>query len=268
MALIKCPECSREISDSAGHCPHCGYKLPKSKAAISKSKQLIVLIGLIVVALGVLFLGIAFACNFSGHRFNHFYSDSLDNLIIGGCIALVSVAIMYLAFIITKKKTVKWLLIPSVYLLSVIAYFIILRINGIEHLRCEEIERQMYEKEMQRQEAETQQTQEENIITSFDSDEDVLDFISDIWWIGPDRDLFFLKYGNYKSRDKESGKVRNEISSVYVLEYDGTSATVYIYESGPYGRGVYQHDFEVDLTNKTLTYKPSVGSPRVYKKAE
>lgn len=27
MALISCPECSREISDSAKACPHCGYPL-------------------------------------------------------------------------------------------------------------------------------------------------------------------------------------------------------------------------------------------------
>ncbi len=26
MALIKCPECGKEISDSAKQCPHCGYK--------------------------------------------------------------------------------------------------------------------------------------------------------------------------------------------------------------------------------------------------
>ena len=24
MALIKCPECGKEISDKAGACPHCG----------------------------------------------------------------------------------------------------------------------------------------------------------------------------------------------------------------------------------------------------
>lgn len=30
MALIKCPECGREISDKAPACPHCGYPLEKS----------------------------------------------------------------------------------------------------------------------------------------------------------------------------------------------------------------------------------------------
>lgn len=27
MALIKCPECGREISDKAGSCPNCGYPI-------------------------------------------------------------------------------------------------------------------------------------------------------------------------------------------------------------------------------------------------
>jgi predicted RNA-binding Zn-ribbon protein involved in translation (DUF1610 family) len=27
MALIKCPECRHEVSDTAETCPHCGYRL-------------------------------------------------------------------------------------------------------------------------------------------------------------------------------------------------------------------------------------------------
>ena len=30
MALIRCPECRREVSDSADSCPHCGYKIEKA----------------------------------------------------------------------------------------------------------------------------------------------------------------------------------------------------------------------------------------------
>lgn len=29
MALIKCPECNKEVSDTAETCPHCGYRLKK-----------------------------------------------------------------------------------------------------------------------------------------------------------------------------------------------------------------------------------------------
>ena len=30
MALLHCPECKREISDTASQCPHCGYKIKSS----------------------------------------------------------------------------------------------------------------------------------------------------------------------------------------------------------------------------------------------
>ncbi|MDE6566291.1 MAG: zinc-ribbon domain-containing protein, partial [Lachnospiraceae bacterium] len=29
MALLYCPECGKEVSDTAKFCPNCGYKLPK-----------------------------------------------------------------------------------------------------------------------------------------------------------------------------------------------------------------------------------------------
>lgn len=29
MALIKCPECSREVSEQANSCPHCGFPIKK-----------------------------------------------------------------------------------------------------------------------------------------------------------------------------------------------------------------------------------------------
>lgn len=31
MSLIKCPECTKEVSDSALKCPHCGKQLKKAK---------------------------------------------------------------------------------------------------------------------------------------------------------------------------------------------------------------------------------------------
>ena len=35
MALITCPECSREVSDQAVACPHCGYPLRAKSAPAS-----------------------------------------------------------------------------------------------------------------------------------------------------------------------------------------------------------------------------------------
>lgn len=34
MALIKCPECEREISDKAAACPHCGYPIASATASV------------------------------------------------------------------------------------------------------------------------------------------------------------------------------------------------------------------------------------------
>ena len=39
MALIPCPECSREISDKAKACPLCGYPLAASDAGLSEGDQ-------------------------------------------------------------------------------------------------------------------------------------------------------------------------------------------------------------------------------------
>ena len=41
MALINCPECSREVSDTALACPHCGYQLkkPQVKAKPQPTKK-------------------------------------------------------------------------------------------------------------------------------------------------------------------------------------------------------------------------------------
>ena len=37
MALIKCPECGREISSMAESCPHCGYPIHKSQSSENSS---------------------------------------------------------------------------------------------------------------------------------------------------------------------------------------------------------------------------------------
>lgn len=62
MALINCPECNKEISDTVKTCPHCGYKLPKTKKIQSpngKRKRVVIIIGvflaLIVIGGGYFF---------------------------------------------------------------------------------------------------------------------------------------------------------------------------------------------------------------------
>ena len=37
MALIKCPECKKDISDKAEVCPNCGYELKSANDSVSNS---------------------------------------------------------------------------------------------------------------------------------------------------------------------------------------------------------------------------------------
>lgn len=60
MALIKCPECGREISDTAGWCPGCGYSIKKyvkqhkaQKKTLNKSAKFLILIGLLTILVTV-----------------------------------------------------------------------------------------------------------------------------------------------------------------------------------------------------------------------
>lgn len=51
MALIKCPECNKEISDTAKRCPNCGYKFP------IKNKKNICIIILVIIAIVIIVSG-------------------------------------------------------------------------------------------------------------------------------------------------------------------------------------------------------------------
>lgn len=55
MALVKCPECNREISDSAKNCPHCGFK-PNVEQNKCRNKTIlwtIISVLLIVLSMGL-----------------------------------------------------------------------------------------------------------------------------------------------------------------------------------------------------------------------
>ena len=40
MALIKCPECNHDMSDTADFCPNCGYKFKQSKKILGKKRNI------------------------------------------------------------------------------------------------------------------------------------------------------------------------------------------------------------------------------------
>jgi hypothetical protein len=54
MALIKCPECGKEISDKAASCPHCG--IPNANAKKWYQENSPQMVGLMI--LGFIFLAI------------------------------------------------------------------------------------------------------------------------------------------------------------------------------------------------------------------
>ena len=56
MALINCPECGHEVSDTIQQCPHCGYAIngQPQQAAPKKTKAPIIAIIAVVLILSVL----------------------------------------------------------------------------------------------------------------------------------------------------------------------------------------------------------------------
>ncbi|MDE5604751.1 MAG: zinc ribbon domain-containing protein [Eubacterium sp.] len=84
MALINCPECNKEISDTVKACPHCGYSFEKSvpqlpenttgnedNSSLSKNRNskkviipIVIIIVLVFVAVGVYFLATANSRNY------------------------------------------------------------------------------------------------------------------------------------------------------------------------------------------------------------
>ena len=54
MALIKCPECGKEISYKASSCPNCGYKINRGLKLI-KSKFIILIVLLLIIIGGIFF---------------------------------------------------------------------------------------------------------------------------------------------------------------------------------------------------------------------
>jgi predicted nucleic acid-binding Zn ribbon protein len=56
MALIRCKECGKEISDTAKVCSNCGAKTEKTKQQNKKIKNIIIVFAIISVILGIIFV--------------------------------------------------------------------------------------------------------------------------------------------------------------------------------------------------------------------
>lgn len=85
MALINCPECSKEISNSAKKCVYCGYKIKKPK---NRKKMIITLSciigGICIVIAGVLTF-LYFHDNSLLNKAKHYYQSGQYSLAINDC---------------------------------------------------------------------------------------------------------------------------------------------------------------------------------------
>lgn len=114
MALIKCIECKKEISDTAKICPHCGYKL-KSRKNINCSKFDFYSINVLACFLLILsFITSFFEVSFSRDNYStsrqllnesfidimYYFIDCLDIVYI----ILGVIAIIVLIYAIVRKK--------------------------------------------------------------------------------------------------------------------------------------------------------------------
>lgn len=102
MALIKCSNCSKLVSDKADKCPHCGHTLSTNKTELLR-KVSASNISIISIIYGVLIL-VGFLClvEFSVFRGRNVF----DSRIIGWL-----VEILFFTFLATKDKTKKFKLL-------------------------------------------------------------------------------------------------------------------------------------------------------------
>lgn len=70
MAMIKCPECGKEISDKTEVCIHCGYNFRKPQ----KKKKWILIVGIIII-----FIAIAMAI---GNHDSNMLDSEVYNMVI------------------------------------------------------------------------------------------------------------------------------------------------------------------------------------------
>ena len=75
MALIKCSECGKEISDKARKCPHCGTKYKSENENDRKGFPTSVMFILIVIFVAVIFI----IMNYNKKDYNNSTSDTKEN---------------------------------------------------------------------------------------------------------------------------------------------------------------------------------------------
>lgn len=95
MALINCPECGQQMSDTLKNCPHCGYKLPRAGKENSRNLKTL---GYSLIILGLVCLVLnAIACCF-------LYKESQVGIEFLGIVGIGSVCLITVGCYFTKYK--------------------------------------------------------------------------------------------------------------------------------------------------------------------
>lgn len=79
MAIIKCPECGKEISDSVKRCPNCAYKLKRTN-----KRKIVIIVAILVVVSIVAGLGYVYIKNNTcilGHDWKKQLVKNLNNVL-------------------------------------------------------------------------------------------------------------------------------------------------------------------------------------------
>lgn len=106
MALVKCPECAAEVSDSAMECPKCGVQIKKPKRGVFGKLVLWAFYGFNVVMLIWMISGISGADVSSGDEWEQ-AGAAIGTAMGAGLIAAIWVAgdvILGLFVLITRPK--------------------------------------------------------------------------------------------------------------------------------------------------------------------
>lgn len=95
MALINCPECGQQMSDTLKNCPHCGYKLPRAGKENSRNLKTL---GYSLIILGLVCLVLnAIACCF-------LYKESQAGIEFLGFVGIGSICLITVGCYFTKYK--------------------------------------------------------------------------------------------------------------------------------------------------------------------
>lgn len=119
MALIKCEECGKEISDTANICPHCGIELKHKKEV--KNKIEFDVTDILIIILLVIYSGFMLFRNFSFTLYTIYY--------------IINILVLWLIYLLYKFNILSLKIITGIILLlDMIIYIIWLFPFSIKYL--------------------------------------------------------------------------------------------------------------------------------------